>query len=177
MFDGTLAPGESVAPEYTVPSGTLDFNFALAVIGADVDLTITDGSSGIVWDDSALDGETVWGTGTLTGKNIIHLTNNGAASATISLVFYHLPTAAYTWDGLAAPTGAESHIRLIPARWVVYVCGGRGERPLPIPAYTRWRRPHPENGGKQYQRHVLCACRPARPYPLARFYGRSRLGP
>ena len=113
VFDGTLAPGESVAPEYTVPSGTLDFNFALAVTGADVDLAITDGSSGIVWDDSALDGETVWGTGTLTGKNIIHLTNNGAASATISLVFYHLPTAAYTWDGLAAPTGAESHIRLI----------------------------------------------------------------
>ncbi len=113
VFEGDLAPGEAVTPLYTVPSGSLDFNFALAVTGADVDMTITDGNSTVIWDDSALAGETVWGTGALTGNNSIQLVNNSATDAAINLVLYHLPTAAYTWDGLAAPTGRHSHIRLI----------------------------------------------------------------
>ncbi|MCA9875906.1 MAG: hypothetical protein KC441_19675, partial [Anaerolineales bacterium] len=113
VFDGELAPGESVTPQYTVPQGSLDFNFALAVSGAPVGLTLRDGGGGVIWDDSALDGETVWGTGALSGTSTIALSNQGTAPVTISLVFYHLPTAAYTWDGLAAPAGAESHIRLI----------------------------------------------------------------
>ncbi|MBK8990049.1 MAG: IPT/TIG domain-containing protein [Chloroflexi bacterium] len=112
-FDGVLAPGESVTPLYTVPSGSLDFNFALAVSGADVDLALTNGSSSVVWDGRAFDGETVWGTGLLTGQNSIQLSNNDTTTATISLVFYYIPSAGYTWDGLAAAVGENSHIRLI----------------------------------------------------------------
>jgi len=113
VFDGVLAPGETVVPQYSVPGGSLDFNFALAVTGADVDMVITAGGGSVLWNGRALDGETVWGTGALTGQNTIQLANNDATDAAISLVFYHLPTAPYAWDGLAASGGEQSHIRLI----------------------------------------------------------------
>ncbi len=113
VFEGILAPGESVTPLYTVPTGNLDFNFALAVSGADVDLTLTAGNSNVIWDSTAYVGETVWGTGTLTGQNSATLTNNDASNATISLVYYHIPSAGYDWDGLADASGENSHIRLI----------------------------------------------------------------
>lgn len=111
-FTGTLDSGESVTPVYPVSSGSLDFNFSLTVNGDDVDLDISNGGGGTVWAGTALDGETLWGTGTLSGDNDIMLTNNGGSSADVELKFYHIPTAGYLWDGLADGAGLNSEIRV-----------------------------------------------------------------
>lgn len=111
-FSGVLENGEMVVPEYTVPSGDLDFNFEFTVTGGDVDLTIRDGSNTVIWDGTALDGETVWGTGTLNGTNELTLTNSSGSDATVQLTLYHIPTAGYSWDGLADVAGENSHIRV-----------------------------------------------------------------
>ena len=120
VFNGTLEDGESIIPEYTVPTGTLDFNFAFTVNGGDVGLDIEDGNGGTVWNNNGLDGETVWGTGTLTGKNEVNLTNTSGGPVDVTLTFYHLPSAGYTWDGLGDAAGVNSHIRVIFANSGLY---------------------------------------------------------
>ena len=112
-FTGTLNGGESVTPAYPVPAGTLDFNFSLEVTGNDVSLAIVDGDSNTVWSGSALDGETIWGTGTLSGNNELTLTNAAGASADVTLTLYHIPDAGYAWAGLSDSTNAvNSEIRV-----------------------------------------------------------------
>lgn len=112
-FNGTIDPGDTLTPEYMLPSGTLEFNFELSVDGAPVDLTIEDGGSTVVWNGSALDGETVWGTGTLTsGSNSMALMNTGGAPANVSLTLYELPTAPHDWAGIADGSGLNSHVRV-----------------------------------------------------------------
>jgi hypothetical protein len=100
-FTGVLDSGESVTPLYPVAAGVLDFNFSLAVTGDNVSLEITDGDNASVWSGTAMDGETIWGTGTLSGTNALQLTNTGGNSANVALTLYHIPTAGYTWDGLS----------------------------------------------------------------------------
>lgn len=118
-FDGTLEDGVSVAPEYAVDDGPLDFNFTLTTSGDDVQVEIRDGDDDIVWTGTAFAGETLWGTGSLTnGVNtfsITNLTGGNAVDANVSLTLYYLPEAGYDWEGLAAPTGLKpnSHIRMI----------------------------------------------------------------
>ncbi len=111
-FTGTLAAGESITPVFPLPQGERDFNFVLMSDDEPVDLTLTDGNGAQVWHGAGLAGETLWGTGTFTaGDNTIALTNQGGNDTTISLTFYHLPTAPYSWAGLADAAGANSHIR------------------------------------------------------------------
>ncbi len=114
-FSGSIADGIQLVPEYAVLAGTLDFNFALTTTGDDVTLAIVDESSTVLWSGSALDGETLWGTATLSnGTNELRLTNNaGGAAANVSLTLYYLPTAPYNWDGLADSAGLNSQIRVI----------------------------------------------------------------
>ncbi|MBE2221356.1 MAG: IPT/TIG domain-containing protein [Anaerolineae bacterium] len=97
-FNGTLNGGESITPTYP---GGLDFNLSLTTVGDDVSLSIIDGDGSIIWSGTALDGETVWGTGTLSGTNQLVLTNTGSSSTDVSLELYHIPTAGYSWDGYA----------------------------------------------------------------------------
>ncbi|NHZ72431.1 MAG: hypothetical protein GWP17_05045 [Aquificales bacterium] len=112
-FTGTLNGSESVTPAYPVPVGTLDFNFSLEVTGNDVSLAITDGGGASIWSGSALAGETIWGTGTLSGTNELMLTNAGGSSADVALKLYHIPTAGYTWDGFAdSGNSVNSEIRV-----------------------------------------------------------------
>ena len=118
-FGGTLEEGVTVNPEYAVDNGPLDFNFALTTSGDDVQLEIHDGGNDLVWTGTALAGETLWGTGSLTnGVNtfsITNLTGGNAVDADVSLTLYYLPEAGYDWEGLAASTGLKpnSHIRMI----------------------------------------------------------------
>lgn len=112
-FTGTLGSGEIVTPVYPVPVGTLDFNFSLEVSGNDVSLAIVDGDSNTVWSGSALDGETIWGTGTLSGSNELTLTNGVGSATDVILTLYHIPDAGYIWDGLADSNNAvNSEIRV-----------------------------------------------------------------
>ena len=111
-FTGTLAAGETVTPVFPLPQGERDFNFVLMSDGEPVGLTLTDSNGAPVWNGTVLAGETLWGTGTFTaGDNTIALTNQGGADTAVSLTFYHLPTAPYTWTGLADAAGENSHIR------------------------------------------------------------------
>jgi len=113
-FNGVLEAGETVTPEYAVAGGgTMDFNFALTSSGGDTDLTITDGDSSTLWNDTALDGETVWGTETLSGTNSFVIANNGGSPIDVTLTLYHLPTAGYDWTGMADGMGVNSHVRVI----------------------------------------------------------------
>ncbi len=113
-FSGSLAAGDSVTPIYSA-SSAMDFNFAWTVTGADaVSLIITDESNAVVWQGAAKDGETLWGTGTLLqGTNSLTLENAGSSAADIELTLYHLPTAPYSWAGMANPVGLNSEIRMI----------------------------------------------------------------
>ncbi|MDJ0752003.1 MAG: IPT/TIG domain-containing protein [Ardenticatenaceae bacterium] len=105
-----LDAGESIAQSFV---GSMDFNVSVTTTGGDVDVEISDGTPAVVWDESVIDGETTWGTGTLSGNNSIALTNNGGATVTASLVFYHIPAAdGYSWDGLGDASGINSHIRV-----------------------------------------------------------------
>ncbi|MBP7999874.1 MAG: IPT/TIG domain-containing protein [Chloroflexi bacterium] len=113
-FSGTIGDGIELVPEYPVLSGTLDFNFALTTTGDAVELEIVDESNVVLWSGTALNGETLWGTGTLSnGTNAIHLTNvAGGAAASVDLTLYYIPTAPYNWDGNAAAAGLNSEIRV-----------------------------------------------------------------
>lgn len=108
-FTGTLDSGESVTPLYP---GNMEFNLSLAADGNDVALAITDGSGSPVWNGDALDGETVWGTGTLSGTNELQLTNASGSSVDVTLTLYHIPDAGTSWAGYAAATGLNSEIRV-----------------------------------------------------------------
>ena len=113
-FSGSIGNGIELVPEYAVLSGTLDFNFALTTTGDDVAFEIVDESSTVLWTGTALEGETLWGTGTLSnGTNELRLTNAlGGAAANVTLTLYYLPTAPYNWDGLADNSGLNSQIRV-----------------------------------------------------------------
>lgn len=112
-FDGEIAAGDTVTPEFPLSDGPRNFNFSLASSGGDADLTIRDGSDSLVWADTAFDGETVWGTGTLTnGINKMILTNNGGSAINVSLVLYDIPAAPHTWTGAADGSGVNSQIRV-----------------------------------------------------------------
>jgi hypothetical protein len=108
-FTGTLAAGESVTPVYP---GDMEFNFSLEANGNDVALDITNGGGGAVWSGAALDGETLWGTGTLSGNNELLLSNAGGGSADVKLTLYHIPDAGTAWDGFADGAGLNSQIRV-----------------------------------------------------------------
>lgn len=112
-FAGTLQAGDAVAPLYT-SSGPLDFNLAWTVDGGDgATLAITDADSNIVWQGTAADGETLWGTGTLAdGTNTLTLANGGSEPINVDLTLYHIPDAPYEWEGTAAALGLNSEIRL-----------------------------------------------------------------
>ena len=111
-FTGTLAAGETVVPIFPLPQGQRNFNFVLMSDDEPVGLTLTDSNGAQVWAGTGLAGETLWGTGTFTaGDNTIALTNQGGNDTAVSLIFYHLPTAPYTWVGLADAAGENSHIR------------------------------------------------------------------
>ncbi|MCI0393823.1 MAG: PKD domain-containing protein, partial [Chloroflexi bacterium] len=113
-FNGAIAPGDTITPTYPLFGGSLNFNFSLTVGGSEpVDLTIRNGSGAVAWNGAALDGETLWGTAALTnGTNSATLTNNGGNPANVTLVFYSIPTAAYTWTGVADSAGLNSHVRV-----------------------------------------------------------------
>lgn len=113
-FNGSLDPGDSVTPVFPVNVSALPFNFEMAVSGGGpVHLTIENGSAGTVWDGQGENGETVWGTGSLTnGSNTFAITNNGGSAATVSLVLYTVPTVPYTWSGEANPGGENSTAQL-----------------------------------------------------------------
>lgn len=116
-FEGELAEGVTVAPSYPVFGAPLDFNFALAVTGDDVTLTIQDVYANILWEGTALAGETLWGTATLpVGNNRFVLTNAVGGSgdpAQVNLTLYTLPQAPYTWMGIADADGLHSEARVI----------------------------------------------------------------
>ncbi len=112
-FSGTLQAGETVVPIYTA-AGLQPFNLEWIVSGADdVLLAITDADNDLIWQGTAQDGETLWGTGTLpAGNNSLLLFNPGPGTAEIELTLYHLPTAPYSWSGIADPASLNSEIRL-----------------------------------------------------------------
>jgi hypothetical protein len=113
-FTGTIAAGDTVTPTYPLFGGTLDFNFSLETSGGEpLDLTIRNGSGTTIWDGSALNGETLWGTATLSdGSNTATLTNSSGSPITVALTYYTIPTAGYDWAGLADSAGVNSHIRV-----------------------------------------------------------------
>ena len=112
-FNGVLEAGEIVTPRYAVVGGgTMEFNFAFASSGGNTDLTITDGDSNTLWNGTALDGETVWGTDTLSGTNSFAIANHSGSSVNVVLTLYYLPTAGYAWTGMADGAGVNSHVRV-----------------------------------------------------------------
>ena len=116
-FEGEIEEGVTVAPYYPVFGAPLDFNFALAVAGDDVTLTIQDVYANILWEGTALAGETLWGTATLpVGNNRFVLTNGVGGSgdpAQVALTLYSLSQAPYTWMGVADADGLHSEARVI----------------------------------------------------------------
>ncbi|MCB8954320.1 MAG: hypothetical protein H6650_20125 [Ardenticatenales bacterium] len=113
-FQGDIAPGDTIVPTYPLVDDSLAFNFAFTVLNSGpVDLTMRNGAD-IIWSGQAEAGETLWGTADLlNGINQLLLTNNGDAAAAVTLNFYELPTAPYTWSGEADASGLNSHIRVI----------------------------------------------------------------
>ncbi len=112
-FSGSLQAGESVVSIYPAAAAQ-PFNLEWRVSGADnVLLAINDADGNPIWQGTAQDGETLWGTDTLPpGNNSLLFFNPGPGSANIELTLYHLPTAPYSWSGVADPDGLNSEIRL-----------------------------------------------------------------
>lgn len=113
-FSGVIGDGIELIPEYPVLVGTLDFNFSLTTTGDDIELEIVDEGDTVLWSGTALDGETVWGTATLSnGTNELRLANvAGGAAANVTLTLFYIPNAPYNWDGDADAAGLNSQIRV-----------------------------------------------------------------
>ncbi|MBX3002200.1 MAG: hypothetical protein KF893_26990 [Caldilineaceae bacterium] len=109
-FQGTLAAGASINQFYGALVGPLDFNFSMTANGGDVDLAISGDAP--LWAQTILDGETIWGTATLTELNQIQLSEASGATASIDLKLSHLPTVDTLWQGKSNPSGVDSHIRV-----------------------------------------------------------------
>lgn len=113
-LNGNLNPGASVNPVYPNFTGNREFNFSLTITGSGpVAFTIRNASNVIIWQGTAVAGETLWGSGTLTvGQNGMTLTNNGAAVASFQLSLYDLPNAPYVWNGATTGSGLSSEARV-----------------------------------------------------------------
>ncbi len=117
-FSGSLDAGEQVDPQLPVPDTMArDVNFRLTLpeiagTGA-LTLTLTDGGGTPVFAETALDGESVWGTAALSaGANTFALQNGDAALA-YELVVYEVPETPYDWAGRSLPDGSwDSRVKL-----------------------------------------------------------------
>lgn len=111
-FEGDIASGDTITPEYPLIEAEMPFNFSLAVAGSGpVELEISNGAT-VIWTGTAEAGETLWGTGDLlNGLNLLQLSNLSAGTASVTLNLYEQPTVAYDWLGNADAVGLNSHIR------------------------------------------------------------------
>ena len=118
-FTGELQPGETLDPQLPLTgSASRAINFRLIitdVTGAQpLTLTIQDGSGSTVFNKTALDAETVWGTAELQpGQNTFALENGGAETLTYDLRVYETAAAPYSWLGESLGAGDwDSHIKM-----------------------------------------------------------------
>jgi hypothetical protein len=112
LGNGALAAGASINQLYGALTEPLDFNFSMTVNGSDVALEMIGGAGTPLWQETILDGETLWGTATLTELNQIRLSEVSSATATIDLDLAYLPSVDTLWQGKANPSGVDSHIRV-----------------------------------------------------------------
>jgi hypothetical protein len=111
-FTGTLAAGASINQLYGALAEPLDFNFSMTANGGDVALEMIGGSGAPLWGETILNGETIWGSATLTELNQIRVSEVSSATANIDLELAYLPSVDTTWQGKANPGGVDSHIRV-----------------------------------------------------------------
>lgn len=109
-FQGTLEAGASINQLYGALTEPLDFNFSMTANGGDIDLAITGDAP--LWEQTILNGETIWGTATLTELNQIRLSEASGATVSVDLNLSHLPTVDTVWQGKSNPSGVDSHIRV-----------------------------------------------------------------
>lgn len=110
-FTGTLAAGATINQLYGGLAEPLDFNFSMAVSGSDVALEMIGGGAPL-WQETILDGETIWGTATLTELNQIRLSEASGATANIELDLAYLPGVDALWQGTSNPNSVDSRIRV-----------------------------------------------------------------
>ena len=117
-FTGDLEAGEQVDPQIPVFDPDLDVNFWIEVPpvagGGQLGLEIIDGDGSTVFDGTALDGETLWGTAVLQpGQNTFTLHNSGLNPISYHVIVYQIEATPFAWGGQSRAAGTwDSHIKL-----------------------------------------------------------------